>query len=261
MIESTQNKLIKQIAALSGKKGRDEQNAFVVEGEKLIREISSGWKIRHLVVTEAYMAEHGAWKYASNPDITVVTEHVFQKLSDTVTPQGILAVCEKKSYAIHTALDDGDFFLMAERLTDPGNAGAMARTAEAAGAAGFFLSKGSVDIYNQKVIRSAAGSLFRLPVYENVCLASMIRLLKQKGFTVMAAHLKGDRYPYALDLKKPCCILIGNEANGLTEETAALADVRIKIPMPGQAESLNASVAGGILLYEVVRQRILSNES
>lgn len=260
MIDSTQNKLIKQIAALSGKKGRDEQNAFVVESEKLIKEIPAGWLVRHLIVSETYAARggsDGSGKWTEASEITVVSDRIFQKLSGTVTPQGILAVCEKRTYTISTAWDSGhDFFLMAENLADPGNAGAMARTAQAAGAGGFFLSKGSVDMYNPKVIRSAAGSLFRLPFYEDVDIPSTIGQMREKGVTILAAHLKGGTYPYAFDLTKPCCILIGNEANGLTDKTAAMADARIKIPMPGQAESLNASVAGGILLYEVVRQRM-----
>ena len=146
--------------------------------------------------------------------------------------------------------------LLAEELNDRGNLGTVIRTADACGADAVFLSKGSVDLYNPKVLRATMGSLFHVPVFQNIDLHALSEKMQAKQIPLYAAHLKGDRYPYALPLQDACAFLIGNEARGLSEDAAALCDAWVKIPMPGQAESLNASVAAGVLLYEVVRQRL-----
>ena len=141
-------------------------------------------------------------------------------------------------------------------MNDPGNLGTVIRTADACGADAIFLSKGSVDMYNPKVLRSTMGSMFHVPVFQNVELNEISAKLKKNEIPLYAAHLRGDTYPYGLELAEPCAFIIGNEARGLSDEAADLCDRWVKIPMPGQAESLNASIAAGVLMYEVVRQRL-----
>lgn len=182
---------------------------------------------------------------------------LFASICDTENPQGILAVCKKLVWDEAAVFaKERPFFLLAEELNDPGNLGTVIRTADACGADAVFLSKGSVDLYNPKVLRSTMGSLFHVPVFQNVSLEEISEKLKADQIPLYAAHLKGESYPYALPLQEACAFLIGNEARGLSEKAAALCDQWVKIPMPGQAESLNASIAAGVLLYEVVRQRL-----
>ena len=162
------------------------------------------------------------------------------------------ALCRRLRYGKPTGNSGG----LQKAGLDPGNLGTVIRTADACGADAVFLSKGSVDLYNPKVLRATMGSLFHVPVFQNIDLHALSEKMQAKQIPLYAAHLKGDRYPYALPLQDACAFLIGNEARGLSEDAAALCDAWVKIPMPGQAESLNASVAAGVLLYEVVRQRL-----
>ena len=175
-----------------------------------------------------------------------------------------MAVCEKRIFNFSDLLKEDllqgsskkPFLLIGELLSDPGNIGTLIRTAAAACASGVILSEGSGDIYNPKVIRASAGAVLRIPVVEGVNLNEVIPALKGQGIKILAAHLQGAVLPYDLDLKQALAVLIGNEARGLSEKVSDLADVRVKLPMATGVESLNASVAGGILFYEVVRQRL-----
>lgn len=250
IIESSQNKIVKEVIALKSKKDRDRLGLFVIEGERFIDEIPSDWIVEYVVVSEDYKGDFSRFK-----NVFVVRKNLFDKMSDTVNPQGVLAVLKIKKNTLDS-IDKNGFYVVLDRVMDPGNMGTIIRTADAGGADGVILSKGCVDLYNNKVLRSTMGSLFHLPVYQNVELTEAMDKLKNAGITTIAAHLEGDKFPYSLDLKKGCAILIGNEANGLCDEVSSCADVLVKIPMPGKAESMNASIAGAILIYEVVRQRI-----
>lgn len=145
--------------------------------------------------------------------------------------------------------------LILEGIQDPGNLGTMIRTAEGAGVTGIIMSKTTVDIFNPKVVRSTMGSLFRVPFYLTDDLAKTIGTLKKQGITMYAAHLKGKLSYDQPNYCSACGFMIGNEGNGLTPETAALADQYIRIPMEGRVESLNASIAAALLMYETHRQR------
>ncbi|MCL2398606.1 MAG: RNA methyltransferase [Defluviitaleaceae bacterium] len=187
--------------------------------------------------------------------ILTVSDSRFLSLSDTTTPQGIMAVCEKHTFTFDHLLKENSFLLIGECLSDPGNIGTLIRTAAAAGASGVVLSAGSGDIYNPKTIRAAAGAVLHIPVVEDADLPKVISFLKHQNILIIATHLCGSVLPYELDLCQSCAILIGNEAHGLSDSISNLADICVKLPMHSNIESLNASVAGGILLYEVVRQR------
>lgn len=251
-IDSVHNKVIKEINALKNKRDRDKRGLFILEGERLISEIPRDWEIRYIAVAESYSG-----KRAYSENIYNMSDSLFEKISDTVNPQGILAVCRIKEYELSQAEYGGNpFYVILENVMDPGNMGTVIRTADAAGVDGIFLSKGCVDIYNPKVIRATMGSVFHLPIYRNVNAIEVVKNLNDKGITTLAAHLKGSTNPYDVDLKKGCAILIGNEANGLSDELSNEAEKLVKIPMPGKAESMNAGIAAGILIYEAVRQRL-----
>jgi TrmH family RNA methyltransferase len=251
-LESINNKLIKQVIALANKRDRDKTGLFVLEGERLVSDIEDMDMIEYVIVSESYKGE-----YPNTSKICLTSDALFAKLSDTVNPQGILAVCHKFKYKTDDAFNSKNpFFVILENVQDPGNLGTIIRTADAAGADGVFLSKGTVDLYNPKVVRGTMGSLFHLPIYTNVDINEILGECKKHHIQTLAAHLAGVNTPYNINLCRPTAILIGNEGNGLTPETATIADELVKIPMPGKAESMNASIAAGILIYEAVRQRI-----
>lgn len=255
MITSTDNKRIKNVIALLEKsKARKEQDAFVIEGIKLFEEVPSD-RILEVFVAESYKGPRA--KLDKTPH-EVVKDDVFRKMTDTLTPQGILCVVKKEHYKLESLLKGNDgspCFLVLDRLQDPGNLGTIMRTAEGAGITGVIMSFDTVDIYNPKTVRSTMGSIFRVPFVYTDDLASAIGSLKAAGVECYAAHLKGTGSCYDYDYIKPTAFFIGNEGNGLSDEIANLADTYIRIPMGGQLESLNAGVSAAILMYEARRQR------
>ena len=251
IIESNQNKIIKEVNSLKAKKERDKTGLFILEGKRLVDEIPNSWEIKYLLKAESYSEDINFEK------VYTVKDSLFEKISETVNPQGILAVCHIKEFDVtNVDYSNSPFFVVLENVTDPGNMGTLIRTADAAGADGIFLSKGCVDIYNPKVIRSTMGSIFHLPIYRNLNLMDLMEDFKNNNVKTLAAHLKGTSTPYKVDMTTACAVIIGNEANGLSDEISEMASDLVKIPMPGKAESMNAGIAGGILIYEAVRQRI-----
>lgn len=247
--------MIKKINALKSKKERDKASMFLLEGERLVSEIPKDWEVHSYVFSESfYNSSCGAYKKAPH---VVLKDGLFKAVSDTDNPQGIMAVCMKKQHKVDfdAAGASKPFFLLLEEVMDPGNMGTIIRTADACGVSGVFLSKGCVDLYNPKVLRATMGSFFHLPIYTDANLMSVFDELKARSISVIAAHLKGDRMLYDVDFDAPCAVLIGNEANGLSDALTEKSDTLVKIPIIGKAESINASVACGVLLYEVVRQR------
>lgn len=254
MITSTDNKRIKNVIALLEKsKARKEQDAFVIEGIKLFEEAPED-SILEIYVAESY---RGPREKLDRMASEVVKDEVFGKMTDTLTPQGILCVVRKSRYDLDTMtknVKDGSLYLVLDRLQDPGNLGTIMRTAEGAGITGVIMSTDTVDIYNPKTVRSTMGSIFRVPFLYTKDLKGAIDTLKSKGVTCYAAHLKGQKSCYSYDYRKPTAFFIGNEGNGLSDEIADLADVYIRIPMEGKLESLNAAVSAAVLMYEAKRQ-------
>ena len=251
IIESNQNKIIKEVNSLKAKKERDKTGLFILEGKRLVDEIPNSWEIKYLLKAESYSED------INFENVYTVKDSLFEKISETVNPQGILAVCHIKEFDVtNVDYSNSPFFVVLENVTDPGNMCTLIRTADAAGADGIFLSKGCVDIYNPKVIRATMGSIFHLPIYRNLNLMDLMEDFKNNNVKTLAAHLKGTSTPYKVDMTTACAVIIGNEANGLSAEISEIASDLVKIPMPGKAESMNAGIAGGILIYEAVRQRI-----
>lgn len=265
-ISSPSNEKIKLVIQLQSKaSARRKQKMFVVEGIRMYEEIPAEELVATYVSENFYnevikekKLSNEAKKNLSLQDYYIVPDSLFKNMSDTVTPQGILAIVRQKEYTLEEimSLKNGTHvFVILESIQDPGNLGTIVRTAEGAGVSGIIMNKETVDIYNSKVIRSTMGSVYRVPFIVTENLIETIETLKKHNVTVFAAHLKGDEY-YAKDLyKKNVAFLIGNEGNGLSDDIANMADKYVKIPMEGMVESLNASVAAAIFMYEAKRQR------
>ncbi|WP_058302443.1 TrmH family RNA methyltransferase [Gorillibacterium timonense] len=258
-ITSVQNPRVKEWSELTGKKGRDKQGRFLLEGIHLIQEaLHAGVAVR----TVLYDLEKGLSSeleplLADAPQIELVgvSAAVLAKCSETETPQGALAIADKPSSGLKELLADPAGFVVAlDGLQDPGNVGTIIRTADAAGAAGVIVGKGSADPYAPKTVRSTMGSLFHLPVVE-AALAPLLEEATARGVQVYSTGMASGLTCYDADFTAPVWFVIGNEGRGVSPEVRALVQQELSIPMPGQAESLNAAMAAGILLYEAVRQR------
>lgn len=242
------------------KKERDRQDLFVVEGKKMFGEAPTEWISRVYIAHSAEAELHRRYgEKLSQLSCETVSDEVFAKISDTVTPQGILCLVRQQHYNIEEMLQGNDkkqpLFILLEDIQDPGNVGTIFRTAEAAGVDGVIMSGRTADIYNPKTIRSTMGSVYRVPFFYADDITSVIDRMGKLDISVYAAHLEAEADYDACDYRKGTAFLIGNEANGLRAETAACADTLISIPMEGKVESLNAAVASSVLLYEAYRQR------
>lgn len=253
MINSRSNKKIKLMKSLSKKKYRDENNMFIVEGERFVNDIPSDIKIEITLVSETFYEKKNIEKYTN---CEVVEDKIFDEISDTNNSQGILAVCQKKIVNFDIDNLKNSFIIIGDRLQDPGNLGTLIRTSVAAGVDYIVLSKGSVDVYNQKVIRSTASAIFNINIIEEIELVSFLKKLKEKDVEILCTHLSGKKYYFDCDFTKKIAIIIGNEGNGVCDEVSNECTELIKIPMIGEIESLNASVSSAIIMYEVLRQRL-----
>lgn len=256
MITSVNSKQIKKILQLYKKpKERNREDVFLVEGIKMFLEAPKD-RIIKVYLSESLFEKGEFIIDLKGLDYEVVVDHVFQSISDTKTPQGILCVVKQFHYSLEDILRvENPHLLVIENLQDPGNLGTIIRTGEGAGITGVIMSKSSVDIYNPKTIRATMGSIYRVPFLYTDDLIPFMEILKKKHITTYAAHLKGKQFYDQEDYRKPVAFLIGNEGNGLSEELANKADQYIKIPMNGEVESLNAAIAATVLMYEVYRQR------
>jgi TrmH family RNA methyltransferase len=261
MITSTQNSRVKAVLALREKaRERKKQGLFIVEGPRMFAELSPE-DCREIYVSAEYLRQHGkeAEELLRGRPYEEVSEDVLRSMSDTRNPQGILAVARQKSWTLEDVLGEGTarppLLIILETLQDPGNLGTILRAGEGAGVTGVIMNEESADVYNPKVIRSTMGSIFRVPFFVTPDLRGTIRDIRKRGVRIFAAHLHGTANYEDMDYREPSGFLIGNEAAGLTEETASLADARVIIPMAGRVESLNAAIAASVLLFEAARQR------
>ncbi len=253
LITSGENQIYRIAAQLKQKKYRDEQKKYLIEGPNLIREaMGNGGDIEMIIRSEDFNPEEIA-----NAPMAVMSSGLFRKLSDTETPQGIMAIVKKRTYSEEEFFSPGirSNLIILDRLQDPGNIGTILRTADAAGYLGAILLKGTADIYSPKIVRAAAGSLFRLPVLMEDTPERVIRMLKQHKKNMICTTPKCSSYYYDIDMKENAAVIIGNEGSGVCDEFMDHSDILIKIPMEGKIESLNAAVSAGILMYESVRQK------
>ncbi len=253
-ITSKDNPVYKDILRLSRKKYRDREQRYLIEGENLIREAAGcGAPVRSVLVREGSHFED-----ILPGEAFVIEQKLFDAAAQTVTSQGILAIVDKPSYEpeqIRGAVSGGKNMLVLDRLQDPGNIGTLIRTAEGAGYGLIACIRGTGDVYAPKVIRAAAGSIFRMPVIQirdNEELRDITSRLEKK---LVVTSLDAEQPYYEADLARDIALVIGNEGNGVSRELEGMADRKIIIPMEGRLESLNAAVAGGILMYEALRRQ------
>lgn len=270
MIDNPRSPRIRAVAKLSKREARSETGLFLVEGPQAVAEALA---YRPELIVELYATPTALERYTvigqaavdAGADVEFVSEQVLDSMADTVTPQGIIAVCRQFPTSVKDILrprngegidadEDGPRLVaILEEVRDPGNAGTIIRAADAAGASGVILCGRSVDLYNPKVVRSSTGSIFHLPIAVGVELETVLARTSAAGLHVIAADIKGDDLLAVRNegvLARPTAWVFGNEARGLTDEQLALADRVVRVPIYGAAESMNLATAAAVCLYE-----------
>lgn len=261
------NTKLKELCKLKTKKGRSRQGRFLIEGVRLCEEAAaSSWSIETVLFTTSFGEKAREKKLLKrmqslNAELIQTKNRDLAKLSDTVTTQGIVCVAKARERSPEDLWKKGglartgrNMVLALDRISDPGNVGALIRTADAFGANAVLLSQDSVELYNPKVVRSTMGSIFHLPVFDEVDLERALPQLKKRRFRILGTDVRAEK---SLDNLRPSgriCLLIGSEAKGLSRELLNLCDQVVRIPISGKAESLNAAVAAGILMYEMAKR-------
>ena len=257
MITSSSNSKIKHVCQLVTKaKARRTEQLFVVEGIRMAKEAPKEL-LKEVYVSTSFLQKKEQSKLLETLSVPYeeVSDDIFAKMSDTVTPQGVLCVLRQPSYDLDELLGRDGTFLVLEDIQDPGNLGTMLRTGEGAGITAVIMSKKTADLFNPKTIRSTMGSVYRMPFLYVESVVSLAQELKDRNIRTFAAHLHGKNSYDQESYTGGTAFLIGNEGKGLTDEAADSADCLIRIPMCGKVESLNAAMASGILMYEAARQR------
>lgn len=262
-ITSINNPLVKKIQSLQKKKYRDELGLFLVEGVRLVEEaVYSDWDMEYCLYTEAAGQTERtqailATLSSKNCTVVQVTDSILAKICETEQPQGVAGVLRKRSCRLDgiSSANANQLIAVLDEVQDPGNVGTVIRTADAAGCTAVILTKGCADIYAGKTVRSTMGSLFHLPVVEDVTTSELSEYAAKHGMNLWVTALDASGIYYQKDLRSPAAIVFGNEGRGVSSELLEYASGRLYIPIHGQAESLNVAVAAAVVLYEAVRQR------
>lgn len=257
------NPHVKYVRRLAGRRFRDQEGRFLVEGIRFVEEaLNSAWLVEALIYSQNFKGDGRGGRLlieASNrgADLIEVPEPLFKELANTETPQGILAVVQQRNNSLEelAVIPQPALLVLVDGVRDPGNLGTIIRSADAAGAGGVILLKGTADIYNPKTLRATMGSIFHLPVIQNGVAEEVIDYLKTGGIKIVAGAPRAVRVIYECDLSVPCALAVGGEASGIGETLLYGANELVRIPMPGRAESLNVAISAAIMLYEAVRQR------
>ena len=249
IITSKDNEIIKNIKKLKEKKYR--LDSYIVEGIKMVKEaINENQEIALIAIREDFKIDFDTKKIK----IVTISNKIFNDISDVKTPQGILAVIKKnQNNQIET---NQEYILALDSLQDPGNMGTIIRTADSANINQIIINKTTVDPYSPKVIRSTMGAIYRTNIIEVEDLKTTLKEMKSKGFQIITTDLKATQSIYDINYNNKTVVVIGNEANGVSQEILQIADKKVIIPMLGKTESLNASIAASIMIYEYVRQKI-----
>ena len=249
VITSKDNNLVKEIKKLKEKKYRKEK--FIVEGIKIVKEaIEENASIDLIVMSESF--DENIDRIDKYKKI-IVTDKIFKELSDVCMPQGILAVINKN---INKEIDfNSEYIMFLDGLQDPGNIGTIIRTLDSANIKQLLVTKDTVDAYSPKVVRSTMGAIFRVNIIEIEDCLKTFKDLKESGFEIVTTSLDAKNSIYDISYNKKV-VVIGNEANGVRKEVKESSDYLVKIPMLGKAESLNASVAASIMIYEYIREKL-----
>ena len=261
-ITSKENSAVKYLRSLSDPKQRKKEQAFLIEGIKMVEEALRGGTGVNMVVAAPSLVQHhgkGILKLAEkhSTDILWVSDRLMDAVAETKTPQPVMAVVQMKEHFEHELLAHGSKLLViCHQLQDPGNLGTIIRTAEAAGAAGVAITPNTVDPYNAKTVRASMGSILRVPVVRIADVSAFIKKCRQEGFQTAAMTLEGSKTHFNLDLRKPTAVIVGQEGTGLLEDILDNVDHRVRIPMAETIDSLNVATSAAVFLYEVMRQRM-----
>ena len=252
-ITSAQNPSIKLVKDLLKRKAtRKKQGLFVVEGLRAVKEIPAHITIKTLLVSES--VEEKSYEGILAQEVLILPDSLFQTISETATPQGIMAIVNKVDVSLEEIKKQEGPYLLLENLQDPGNLGTIIRTAHAFDFKGILMTKGCVDVYSPKVVRSTMSSLFYVPIVLDYEIEEYIAFLKSNGSTIYTTALNRQaQWIYDITFDKNMVLVIGNEGNGVSDYCLEHTDYTMMIPMPGGAESLNASVATAVCMYEVIR--------
>lgn len=262
MITSTSNQQIKNLSKIiKSAKERKKQDVFVVEGIRMFTEIPKELHVETYATESFYERNKQLFEGIA---FELVSEHIMESVADTKTPQGVISLVKRHHYTVEEVCGESTYMksigatkplvMALENIQDPGNLGTILRTAEGAGVTGIVMSRDTVDVYNPKVVRSTMGSIFRIPFCYVENLTSLIENRNQNNYNTYSAHLQGKTF-YDYSYQDSTIFCIGNEGNGLTEELSQTTKCKIKIPMLGKVESLNAATAATVLMYEAMRQR------
>lgn len=260
VIESSKNPLLKKIKNLSKKTYREKEGQFFIEGLRFIQDAI----VEKILFVEVVISEYfyndptnkSIINYLDkNTNLILVNDSLFSNISSTASPQGIIAVINNSSIQSTHTIKDGDFYIIIDSLQDPGNLGAIIRTSAAANVSAIFLGPGCVDLFNPKVLRATMGAIFKLPIIQLSSLTTIINNLKENSYSITATTPTSLIPYYSTDLTKNIALIVGNEANGISDDILALADTNITIPMFNNVESLNVSTATSIIIYEMLRQK------
>jgi RNA methyltransferase, TrmH family len=259
-ITSPANPVLKKVRSLHQRAGRQKAGAFLIEGAKRINEaLDKGIKLSDVIVSESYLKEGLGDSHAADlSEIYVVDDRQFKELVTTDTPCRILAAAPTLDYPLESVISKNSLVVVADAIQDPGNLGTIMRTALAAGASGMIFTKGTVDPYNSKVVRSAAGALFSLPFVTDITAEEAFIFLKELGARIITCEPTADKPYWECDLSGPVAVAFGNEGQGFTSDILALSDESVSIPMNPESESLNVAVSAGIILFSAVQQRRLA---
>jgi TrmH family RNA methyltransferase len=245
-ITSLKNPKVQLWKSLKDRKGRRETGCFMAEGRKMVEEaLASAFPVEALLVDEARLAE---FTLPADVPLYALPENVLAAVCDTKTPQGIAAIVSMAEVQLH-----GPRLVAMDGVQDPGNVGTIIRTADAAGFDGVILSTQCADVFSPKVLRATMGSVFRMGIRVTDDLPGLLADMVQGGASVLSSQLDGEPFYQRSPLNDRFVLVIGSEGNGVTDEVKAVATHRVKLPMRGGAESLNAAVAAGIMMYELTR--------
>ena len=258
-ITSKENGLIKHIIKLKEKKYRKEYNEYIIEGVKIVEEaIEENAKIKQIIISQEAIESELVQKHLKEElqkiDYIQVPSNIFKLISEVEKPQGVLAIIEKEKQKEDIDYSQ-DIILALDDLQDPGNLGTIIRTADSVGLKQILISKGTTEAYNPKVIRSTMGAIFRVKIIECENLGQTLKKIQKNNYQIVVTDLNTDKSIYDIKMQKKV-IVIGNEANGVSKEIKGQSDIKAIIPMFGKTESLNASIATGVILYEYVRQTL-----
>lgn len=258
-INSKENSKIKYVRSLYTKKYRDEEKAFVVEGTKFVLEaIKEKANLNYIIIKASFRdkieTSLNLLDEQRNILYFICDDDVFDSISDTVNSQGVLAVIKKREYFIEDIITSYKYIVFLDRIQDPGNLGTMLRTVDAFYPAALVLNKGCTDVYSPKVARSSAGSIFRVPLVYCQDEIKTITNLKKNGFKVYSTVVDSSLSFEDILITEKICIIIGNEGSGVSQEIINLSDQAISIHMSGKSESLNASIAAGITIFETKKK-------